>query len=239
MMMSAGLQVTGGVGRNVGTKVPLARIANGRLHADVGAVGVDVSVRSEIEAAVDSATAEFDQLDIMCNIAGIGDEGPLIGVTEERLDRTIAVNLKGTLFGCQAAARVMVARGRGHIINVSTTGIDVPQLPVGAYSVTKAAVAMLSMTLAQQLGPSGIRVNVIAPGATLTAFSTRNLYDEDGVLDEAGLTAYVERMRAFSPLGLVGEADDQALLIVYLVSPAGRLASGNIFRVNGGFSMAW
>src|SRR5436190_1999494 len=81
----------------------------------------------------------------------------------------IGINLKGVLFGCQAAMRVMKAQGTGgNIVNVSSTGIDVTALGNGIYGMTKAGVAMLSMFLATEGGPHGIRVNAIAPGATET-----------------------------------------------------------------------
>jgi len=102
-----------------------------------------------------------------------------------------------------------------------------------------AETAMLSMVLAAEAGPHGIRVNAIAPGATITNFSQRHLYDEQGNVSQEKFDAFVERMKGFSPLNIVGEAMDQALLILYLVSPAGRYATGNIFRVNGGQAMAW
>ena len=98
---------------------------------------------------------------------------------------------------------------------------------------------MLSMFLATEGGPFGIRVNAIAPGATITAFSERRKYDADGNVDEVQWEQFLEAMRSAGPLHMVGEAIDQALLILYLVSPAARFATGNIFRVNGGQSMAW
>jgi len=143
------------------------------------------------------------------------------------------------LFGCQAALPVMKERGGGAIVNVSSTGIDFGKLGNGVYSMTKAAVAMLSMSFAAEAGPFGVRVNAIAPGATLTPFTTHNSYDEHGNPDPARFEQFVEAMKAQSPIGLVGEAIDQALLVLYLVSPAARFATGNIFRVNGGESMVW
>jgi 3-oxoacyl-[acyl-carrier protein] reductase len=133
----------------------------------------------------------------------------------------------------------MKARGGGVIVNVSSTGIDVARFGNGLYAASKAAVAMLSMAFAAEYGPHGIRVNAIAPGATITRFTERHFFDEQGNRDESRFYDFVERMRDFSPLGIVGEAADQALLILYLVSPAAKYATGNIFRVNGGQSMAW
>ena len=199
----------------------------------------DVQLRADHDAAVDRAVAEFGSADIYCNIAGIPCDAPVSDISEAELDRMIGINLKGVFFGCQAAMRVMKAQGSGNIVNVSSTGIDVTQFGNGIYSMTKAGVAMLSMMLATEAGPYGIRVNAIAPGATITAFSERHKYDADGNVDEAKWEQFVEGMKAMGPLHMVGEAVDQAFLILYLVSPAAKFATGNIFRVNGGQSMAW
>jgi 3-oxoacyl-[acyl-carrier protein] reductase len=204
------------------------------------ALRTDVQLRADHDAAVDSAVAEFGSADIYCNIAGIPCDAPVSEISEVDLDRMIGINLKGVLFGCQAAMRVMKPQGTGgNIVNVSSTGIDVTALGNGIYGMTKAGVAMLSMFLATEAGPYGIRVNAIAPGATETAFSARHKYDADGNVDEAKWEQFLEGMRSAGPLHMVGEAIDQAMLILYLVSPAARFATGNIFRVNGGQSMAW
>ena len=104
---------------------------------------------------------------------------------------------------------------------------------------TKAAVAMLTMTAALEAGEHGIRINAIAPGATLTPFTTWRLHRPDGTLDQEAYDAFVEQSKEQSPLRTLGEPVDQALLIQYLVSDASRFATGNIFRVNGGQTMAW
>jgi 3-oxoacyl-[acyl-carrier protein] reductase len=199
----------------------------------------DTRQRADLESAVDIAVDTYGGLDIMCNVAGVPSDGLLEDVTEAELDRVIAINLKGVVFGCQAAMRVMKPHGAGVIVNVSSTGIDVPVPGNGVYAMTKAAVAMLSMVLAAEAGAYGIRVNAIAPGATITNFSQRHLYDEAGNISQEKFDAFIDRMKGFSPLNIVGEALDQALLILYLVSPAAKYATGNIFRVNGGQSMMW
>ena len=104
---------------------------------------------------------------------------------------------------------------------------------------TKAAVAMLGMTLAQEVGRHGVRVNTIAPGFTVTAFTSRHLYEPDGTLNQEKYDAFIEQMKKLSPLKLVGEPEDQAYLILYLVSDAARFVTGQIFRANGGQAMAW
>jgi len=220
-----------------GAERTAARIvqAGGRATA----MAVDVTSRAAMDALLDGAVEAFGAVDIMCNVAGVPSDGLVEDVSEAELDRVIAINLKGVFFGCQAAMRVMRPRRRGVIINVSSTGIDVPVPGNSVYSMTKAGVAMLSMGLATEAGPHGIRVNAIAPGATITNFTQRHLYDEQGNIDQERFDAFVTRMRSFSPLDAVGEAMDQALLILYLASPAGKFATGNIFRVNGGQSSVW
>jgi NAD(P)-dependent dehydrogenase (short-subunit alcohol dehydrogenase family) len=98
---------------------------------------------------------------------------------------------------------------------------------------------MLSMTAAKEVGRYGIRVNAIAPGSTLTAFSTWRLQNPDGTTSPEVLDAFIGQMKDMSPLGTVGEAIDQAQLMLYLASDAGRWATGNIFRVNGGMTTQW
>ena len=98
---------------------------------------------------------------------------------------------------------------------------------------------MLTMTLAKEVGPLGIRVNAIAPGTTITNFTTWRLYKEDGTLDQEAYDQFVEFSRAGSPIGAIGEALDQAYLMLYLASDAGRFCTGNIHRSNGGQTMAW
>jgi len=203
------------------------------------AVRSDVAQRKDHDAAVDRAVSEYGGLDIMCNIAGIPCDSSISDISETELDRVIAINLKGVFFGCQAAMQVMKEQRSGAIVNVSSAGIDVARFGNGIYAMTKAGVAMLSMSLAAEAGPFGIRVNAIAPGATITAFSERHKYDEQGNVDEEKWESFVEGMRSMGPLHMVGEAMDQALLILYLVSPAAKFATGNIFRVNGGQAMAW
>jgi 3-oxoacyl-[acyl-carrier protein] reductase len=198
----------------------------------------DVASKAEVDALVDRATAEFGRLDAMCNVAGIATDGLIAETTEEQLDRALAVNLKGVFFGCQAAVRVMTPQGSGSIVNVSSTAIDAPAPKYGVYSMTKAAVAQLTKTLALEAGRAGIRVNTIAPGFTITAFTSRHLYDADGNLNQEQYDAFVKQMERLSPIRRVGEPVDQAYLILYLVSDAAKFCTGQIWRANGGQAMA-
>jgi 3-oxoacyl-[acyl-carrier protein] reductase len=164
----------------------------------------DTTRRSDLDAAVARAVAEFGGLDIMCNVAGVPSDGHIEDVTESELDRVVAINMKGVVFGCQAALRAMKTRGSGVIVNVSSTGIDVPVPGNGVYAMTKAAVAMLSMVLAAEAGPHGIRVNAIAPGATITNFSQRHLYDDEGNVSQEKFDALATCRRRSSTLSSSG-----------------------------------
>jgi 3-oxoacyl-[acyl-carrier protein] reductase len=203
--------------------------AGGRALAQA----VDVSRKEQVDALIDRAVAEFGRLDVVCNVAGVPADGPLAQVSEAEFDRLLAINVKGTLFGCQAGVRAMTPRG-GSIINVSSAAIDLAVPNYGLYALTKAAVAQLTQTLATEVGPAGIRVNALAPGATLTKFTERHLRRPDGTLDPQRLEAFVAAMKARSPLGLVGEPLDQAWLVLFLASDASRYCTGQIWRANGG-----
>jgi len=198
------------------------------------AQAVDVAKRSEVEALVARATGEWGGLDVLCNVAGIPADGPLADVSEEEFDRVVGVNVKGILFGCQAAVGPMAARGGGSIINVASGAIDLAVPNYGLYALTKAAVTQFSQTLATEVGGQGIRVNVIAPGVTITNFTKRHLKNEDGSLNPERYEGFLSVMKERSPLGIVGEAIDQAWLVLFLASDASRTCTGQIWRANAG-----
>ena len=199
----------------------------------------NVAVKADVDALVDRGVREFGRVDVMANIAGIMNTDLLVDVTEDVLDRMIAVNQKGVYFGCQAAMSVMVPQGSGSIINVASAAIDYPNANVSVYAMTKAAVAMLTRELAIEAGPYGIRVNAIAPGSTPTNFNRQSRSDAAGNIDVSKLQAYMDRNTEMSPIGRVGEAIDQAHLIHYLASDASKFATGATFRANGGVGLVW
>jgi 3-oxoacyl-[acyl-carrier protein] reductase len=199
----------------------------------------NVANRSDVESAVDLAVEQYGRLDAMCNVAGIPLDVTIADATEEQLDKIINVNQKGVFYGCQAAARVMTPQGSGSIVNVASSGIDAPAKNYGLYAMTKAAVAMLTKTLAVEVGQFGIRVNAIAPGATITPFTERHLIGPDGKVNEEYYDRFVSAMKKQSPLGIVGDPEDQAYLIQYLISDAAKFCTGAIWRANGGQTFSW
>jgi 3-oxoacyl-[acyl-carrier protein] reductase len=208
------------------------------------AVAANVTVRADVDQLVQAALDTYGRVDIVANIAGTMFPGLIEDLTDEQLDKGINLNLKGVIYGTQAAIKAMRPRtenggGTGSIVNVSSGAIDLAYPGIGLYAFTKAAVAMLSMTTAKEVGQYGIRVNAIAPGTTITPFTTWRMTNADGSLNTEVYDAFLEQMKGMSPLGLAGEAIDQAMMIHYLVCDASKYATGNIFRVNGGQTMMW
>ncbi len=199
----------------------------------------DVTKRSDVDALVDAAASEFGRVDIMGNIAGIPHNKMVVDCSDEEFERILAINLKSVFYGCQAALRHMIPQGSGNIVNISSGAIDTPAPTLACYGMTKAAVAMLTKTLATEVGRHGIRVNAIAPGMILTNFSRHNFIDEQGNVVPEKLEQYHKRAGAMSPLGRAGEAQDVARSFLYLVSDAASFVTGQIERPNGGVSMPW
>jgi len=160
-----------------GASVVLADLDEAGLEVTAAAAGraiavaTDVSDSEAVAALVGRAVEAHGRLDVMVNVAGIIRTGPLADLDEGTLDEILSVNLKGVLFGTQAAIRAMRETGGGSIVNVTSAAIDMPASGYGAYAISKAGVAMLTRTAAVEEGRSGIRVNAIAPGFVETAMT--------------------------------------------------------------------
>jgi 3-oxoacyl-[acyl-carrier protein] reductase len=201
------------------------------------AVPTDVSKRDQVDALVSTAKREFGSVDVMGNVAGIIRNNLVVDTPEDELDAVIAVNLKGVYFGCAAAARVMVEQGSGSIINVASAGMDLAVPGLSSYALCKSAVAMLTRTLATEVGPSGVRVNSIAPGFTDTPMTQRWWKSAEGAIDESKRDELWTLRAGQSPLNRIGTPRDQALGMLYLASDASNFMTGQVLRVNGGVPM--
>jgi 3-oxoacyl-[acyl-carrier protein] reductase len=199
--------------------------------------GVDVSRAAEVTALVEEAVAAHGRLDVMCNIAGMMLDGAILDLAEDDLDRIMAVNLKGVLYGCQAAGRVMVAQGSGSIVNMSSAATLAPSPGIGAYAITKAAVLQLTRTMAVEVGRRGVRVNAVAPGFVPTGMTARYYRRPDGTIDEDLREQVLAPMRRFAPLGRVGTPADIAYCVLYLASDAAGFLTGQCLSPNGGVAM--
>ncbi|HEY0601390.1 MAG TPA: glucose 1-dehydrogenase [Herpetosiphonaceae bacterium] len=190
------------------------------------AVACHTGDRAQIESLVQQTVDTFGTVDIAVNNAATNPHfGPLLEATDEMWDKTLQVNVKGYFTLCQTVAPIMLERGSGKIINIASVAGLTPGAGMGVYSVTKAAVLMLTQSLAQELGPQGIQVNAIAPGVIKTKFSTALWSNEK-------LAKGIER-RA----GRLGEPDDVAGSALFLASPASDYVNGTVLVVDGGIEI--
>jgi 3-oxoacyl-[acyl-carrier protein] reductase len=199
------------------------------------AVGLDVADHGQVRDVIGGGPA----LDILVNVAGILRHAPIESLPEDVLDQVLAINLKGTLFCAQAAYEGMRANGGGSIVNLASAAIDQIAPTIGAYAMSKAAVTQLTRTMATEWGGAGIRVNAVAPGFVDTEMTTHSYRTASGEIDAGKRADYLQRMREYTPLGIVGEADDIANTIWFLASDASRYITGQILRPNGGIAMPW
>src|SRR6202034_2376954 len=186
------------------------------------AVPVDVGDLGQIDAMVKQALASFGQIDILVNNAGVTRRADIMELTEADWDRIHRVNAKGVFFCLQRAAREMIPKRSGRIINIaSIAGKGYAGTSNAAYAASKGAVISLTRTASQQLAKFDINVNAICPGVTLTALSDANLsvraQQESVTLED------MERRRiAAIPLKRANDPEDIAAMVVFLASSKAR-----------------
>ena len=195
----------------------------------------DVSDERACAAAVDQAVSAIGGVDVLVNNAGIG--GPDTDVTGTSLTefrRVLDVNLTGTFLMCRAVAKVMIGQGSGGaIVNLGSVFGQQGVAGGAGYCASKAAVALLTHSLALELAPRGIRANTIAPGNMATEMH----WDELRSRAARSGTAFGEQMemvKAAIPLGRHGTGDDIAGVVAWLVSPDAGYVTGQTIGVNGG-----
>jgi NAD(P)-dependent dehydrogenase (short-subunit alcohol dehydrogenase family) len=189
-------------------------------------VQLDVSDVGAIQHVVGSIVAEHGRIDVLFNNAGLGFGHPALAVTESDWDQMMAVNLRGLFFMSQAVAHVMIDQGAGRIINQSSQGglVGLPEAAV--YCASKGGVNTLTKQLALEWAPHGLTVNAIAPTFVETPGTRPILEDPERRAD------VLSRI----PLGHVAAIDDVAAAVIYLASDAGRMLTGTILSVDGGWT---
>lgn len=194
-------------------------IAAAAVAEETGAVAICCDVADK--AAVDTAFSQIPDVDILVCNAGICTTGLINQITEEVWDREFAVNVKGMYLCIQAALPFFFKKQSGCIVNISSMWGQVGASCEATYSATKGAVIALTQSLAKELGPSGIRVNAVAPGVILTDMCTS--------IDPEIL----EQLRQETPVGRNGTPEDVAQAILYLADAG--FVTGQILGVSGGF----
>ncbi|WP_405946611.1 glucose 1-dehydrogenase [Streptomyces prunicolor] len=188
-------------------------------------VRADTSVEADVERLFTVAEEQLGPVTGLVNNAGVtGPFGRLADSDPADLRRIVEVNLLGTLLCSRRAARVMTARGNGVIVNISSAAATLGSPgDYVHYAATKAAVDALTLGLAKELGPDGIRVNAVAPGVIDTEIHARS-----------GDPERPERLAASIPLRRAGRPEEVAAAIAWLMSPEASYATGTVVRVSGG-----
>ena len=189
------------------------------------ALSLDVAAEGAAERAVEAAVKAFGKVDVLINNAGVIRRTPAIDYSAKDWDEVMGVNSRAVFLLCQAAARNMLPRKRGKIVNVASLlsfqgGINVP-----AYAASKGAVAQMTKALANEWAPLGINVNAIAPGYMATK-NTGPLRDDPG-----RSKAILDRI----PAGRWGEPGDVAGAAVFLSARASDYVNGHVLVVDGGW----
>jgi len=188
------------------------------------AVETNISVKSEVDNMVAKTLEKFDTIDILVNNAAINIMRPLIELREDGWDKVMNVGLKGYYMCSQAVAKVMMEKGSGNIINIASTGAVKAAPGLGAYSISKAGVVMLTQLLAVELAHHNIRVNGIGPSLVKTAFS-QPMWSNPDVL---------KAIEASTPLNRIADPEDIMSVALFLASDASSYITGHTIYVDGG-----
>ncbi|KQV08135.1 glucose 1-dehydrogenase [Leifsonia sp. Root112D2] len=247
MLLSGKTMIVTGGNSGIGEAVVLAAAAEGanvvidyvanpdetdtiisRVEAAGGhAVGIkaDVSKTDDLRAMIDTAVQNFGQLDVIVNNAGIETRTSILETTEDDYDRVLDVNLKSAFFGTQLAAQRFIEQGTGGlVINISSVHEDWPMPGNVAYCVSKGGTRMLTRTAGVELGPHGVRVVNVAPGAVATPINTETLNDPEKL----------KELNDSIPLGRVAEASEIADVVVFLASGKAGYMTATTVVVDGG-----
>jgi len=198
----------------------------GRSGGHAHAITVDVSSVAEVRTLFKETVARFGTVDILINNAGIGIAKPLVDYTEADWDRQIGVNLKGMFFATQEAAKIMIPKRSGKIVNFASTAAFVSSsTPETAYDISKGGVRQLTISVAAELAPYNINVNAVAPGTIMTDLTLRVLDTEEKMA----------RASAKIPIGRLGKPEDMVGPVLFLCSEEAGYVTGHVLVVDGGW----
>ncbi len=187
----------------------------------IAGISPDLSSLESVRSEFREATSKYGCVDILVNNAGVSESTPFIEYTEEAFDKVMDLNVKGVFNATRAASECMVARGNGVILSTSSMVSIYGQSSGIAYPASKFAVNGLTVSLARELGPKGIRVNAVAPGITETDMM------------KAVPKSVIEPMIAQIPLRRLGQPEDIANAFVFLASDEASYITGVVLSVDG------
>lgn len=189
---------------------------------DALAIQADISKVSNIEKLFEQTIKNFGKVDILINNAGLMVNNPIDKVSEEEFDKHFAINVKGTYFTCQQAMKYMEANGR--IINFSTSVTSTMFPAYSVYAASKGAIEQITRQLAKEFGPKGITINAIAPGPVKTKLFMQGKTEQQ-----------IEMFSKMNSFGRLGEPEDIANVIEFLISDKSHWITGQTIKINGGF----
>jgi NAD(P)-dependent dehydrogenase (short-subunit alcohol dehydrogenase family) len=190
------------------------------------AVQVDLTDSASVTELLDVVRSRHRTLDVLVTTPSINVRKPLVRYADEEFDRVVELNLKGTFRLLRDAGKVMAQQGRGSIIVVSSIRAQTVEPGQGIYAATKAAQVQMSRTLAAELGPQGVRVNLVAPG----------IVDTPLVRPIKSHSEWYQAYATRSILGRWGTADELAGPVIFLASDASSFVTGAVLFVDGGWT---
>jgi NAD(P)-dependent dehydrogenase (short-subunit alcohol dehydrogenase family) len=200
-----------------------------RLAGDGPLHKLDVRDKDAVGRAVAEVESDFGQIDLLVNSAGVAGGGPVHLIDDEEWDRVMDINLKGTLYPCQAVLPGMLARQSGSIVNIaSVEGIEGFE-GGSVYNASKGAVILLTRNMAIDYGRKGIRVNAVCPGFIETPLFR-------GTFELDGLAEVRERVREAHQLGRFGQPVEIANAVLFLASDEASFVTGHALVVDGGYT---
>jgi NAD(P)-dependent dehydrogenase (short-subunit alcohol dehydrogenase family) len=202
----------------------------GSIGGSASAVQIDVSDPRAVEEMIARCVQLHGRLDVLVNNAGVNIPGVLHEVPDEVIDRTLAVNVKGPIYGCRAAIPHMLSGGGGSIVNISSVNGIVSEPFLSVYSASKGAVVMLTKGVALDYAKQGIRCNAICPGWVDTPIN----YAHAEML--GGLQHVYDTIDSFQPIGRPGRPEEIAHVALFLASDEASFMTGAIVSADGGMT---
>jgi NAD(P)-dependent dehydrogenase (short-subunit alcohol dehydrogenase family) len=196
------------------------------------AFAADISDPEQVAAAFSQIATELGRLDVLYNNAGVNSGGSVLDATDDDWDRSFAVNAKGTFLCSRVAARSMAEAGSGSIINQGSVAALVGVANFASYCAAKGAVVALTRSMSVDLGPRGIRVNVICPGTVYTPLMEPMLRARGNGDMAAGLALTVAKY----PIGRLGTPAEIAQVALFLASDDSSFLTGSVITADGGMT---